>query len=105
MTDAATPLPGFRKFGAKQVRIDLIERIARALHDRREARLPFIPDPALAISFGVDAATFAHILRACGFRAENGGNWVWRSRPRAAPLKPTPKSPHFAALEGWAGRV
>lgn len=105
VTDGADPLPGFRKFGSKQVRIDMIERIARALHDRRQARLPFIPDPALATSFGVDAATFALILRACGFRAESGGNWVWRNRPRGSPPKPTPQSPHFAALEGWAGRV
>ncbi|MDB5702668.1 MAG: helicase [Sphingomonadales bacterium] len=105
VTEAPGALPGFRKVGAKQVRIDLIERIARALHDRRQAKLPFVPDPALATSFGVDAATFEHILRACGFRAENGGNWVWRSRPRAAPSKATPQSPHFAALEGWARRV
>jgi ATP-dependent RNA helicase SUPV3L1/SUV3 len=105
VTDAAGSLPGFRQVGTKQVRIDLIERIARALHDRRQAKIPFVPDPALATSFGVDATTFAHILRACGFRAENGGHWVWRSRPRAAPPKPTPQSPHFAALEGWAGRV
>jgi ATP-dependent RNA helicase SUPV3L1/SUV3 len=105
VTDAPEPLPGFRKFGAKQVRIDLIERIARALHDLRKARLPFIPDPALATSFGVDARTFDHILRACGFRAESGGNWVWRSRPRAAPPKPAPQSPHFAALKGWANGV
>ncbi|CAN5341555.1 hypothetical protein BH09PSE3_BH09PSE3_04630 [soil metagenome] len=105
VTGIADALPGFRRFGARQVRIDLIERIARALHDRRQARLPFVPDPALAISFGVDAVTFAHILRACGFRAESGGNWVWRSRPRAAAAKPKPQSPHFAALEGWAGRV
>jgi ATP-dependent RNA helicase SUPV3L1/SUV3 len=105
VTDVPAPLPGFRKFGAKQVRIDLIERIARALHDRRTARLPFIPDPALATSFGVDAATFDHILRACGFRAESEGNWVWRSRPRAAPPKPTPQSPHFAGLKGWVSGV
>jgi ATP-dependent RNA helicase SUPV3L1/SUV3 len=105
VTDIPEPMSGYRKFGAKQVRIDLVERIARALHDRRKARLPFIPDPALATSFGVDAATFDQILRACGFRSEGGGNWVWRSRPRAAPPKPSPQSPHFAALEGWASRV
>jgi ATP-dependent RNA helicase SUPV3L1/SUV3 len=103
--DTPDSLPGFRRFGAKQVRIDLVERIARALHDRRKARSPFIPDPALATSFGVDAPTFAYILRACGFRAESDGNWVWRSRPRAGPPKPTPQSPHFAALESWASRV
>ena len=105
VTGICEPLSGYRKFGAKQVRIDLVERIVRALHDRRKARLPFIPDPALATSFGVDAATFDHILRACGFRSDGGGNWVWRNRPRAAPPKPSPQSPHFAALEGWASRV
>jgi len=94
-------LPGFRRFGAQQVRIDLVERIARALHDSRNARAGFVPDPALATSFGIDAGTFSSILRACGFRSGPDGTWAWRSRPRSrsAPEKPT--SPAFAALESW----
>ncbi len=95
-------LPGYRAFGPKQVRIDLVERVARALHDMRKARAGFIPDPALATSFGIDATTFTAILRACGFRSGPEGHWTWRSRPRARPEPARPKSPAFAALEGWS---
>ena len=94
-------LPGYRAFGAKQVRIDLVERVARALHDKRTARAGFVPDPALATSFGIDPATFTAILRACGFRVGPEGHWTWRSRPRARPEPAKPKSPAFAALDGW----
>lgn len=91
-------LPGFRRIGDVQVRLDLVERVARALHDRRQAREPFTPNPALATSFGVDAATFAAILRACGFREAGDGAWAWRHRPRLRVAPPAPPSAHFAGL-------
>jgi ATP-dependent RNA helicase SUPV3L1/SUV3 len=96
-------IPGYRAFGKKQVRIDLVERIARAVHDKRQSKTGFMPDPALATSFGVDAETFAAILRACGFRSDGTGNWQWRSRPRGAPAPAKPRNPAFAALESWGG--
>ena len=95
-------IPGYRTFGTKQVRIDLVERVARALHNKRKASAGFIPDPALATSFGIDPATFTAILRACGFRAGLQGEWTWRSRPRVRPEPVKPKSPAFAALESWS---
>ena len=101
VTKLTEPLPGYRAFGATQVRIDLVERVARALHDKRRSSEGFVPDPALATSFGIDPATFTAILRACGFRAGNDGEWRWRSRPRARPDPPKPRSPAFAALAGW----
>ncbi len=94
--------PGYRAFGTKQVRIDLVERVARALHDKRKKNKGFTPDPALATSFGIDSATFTAILRACGFAISPEGHWTWRSRPRARPEPAKPKSPAFAALEGWS---
>ena len=103
VTAMTGPLPGFRAFGAKQVRIDLVERVACALHDSRKASAGFVPDPALATSFGIDPATFTAILRACGFRVGAEGRWTWRSRPRTRPEAAKPKSPAFAALEGWSG--
>ncbi|MFM9979080.1 MAG: helicase-related protein [Sphingomonadaceae bacterium] len=96
-------IPGFRRFGTVQVRIDLVERIARALHDKRTAREAFVPDPALATSFGIDDDTFALILRACGFRADGAGGWVWHSRPRVAAFPPKPSTGHFAALGELTG--
>ncbi len=94
----AGTIPGFRRFGQKQVRVDIVERIARALHDARRGDTPFIPDPAAAIAFGVDPATFDAILRALGFRADGEGGWRWRARPRAASVAPTRGSGHFADL-------
>ncbi len=98
----ATDVHGYRRFGQQAVRIDLVERIARTLHDSGGARTGFVPDTALATSFGIDSTTFDAILRACGFRAGAEGKWTWRSRPRARPVPAKPSSPAFAALEGWA---
>ncbi len=90
---------GYRAFGDTLVRLDLVERIARATHDLRTAREAFVPDTALATSFGIDAATFAAILAALGFHADAGGLWSWRTLPKAQrPTKPS-KSNAFAALE------
>ena len=96
-------IPGFRSFATKSVRIDIVERVARAVHDMRGKETVFTPDPALAISFGIDAETFAAILRACGFRAIADGQWAWHRRPRSRAPKPAPTSPAFAALQGWQG--
>ena len=98
----ALTVPGFRAFGSKAVRIDLVERIARAAHDGRKLKTGFAPNSALATAFGVDPETFVAILRACGFRLTPKGCWTWRSRPRAAVAPFRSKSAAFAALEGWA---
>ncbi len=83
---------GYRAFGDSLVRIDLVERIARAMHDLRTAREAFVPDAALATSFGIDDPTFAAILTALGFRRGPDGHWSWGTRPKppraAKPLKP-----------------
>ena len=94
----ATPIPGFRAFGEKQVRIDLVERMARALHDRRAGDAPLVPDVALATSFGIDGLTFDAMLRALGFRRDGQGGWTWRARPKATPKPPRRGSGHFAGL-------
>ncbi len=104
VTTIKGPIPGYRAFGPKQIRIDLVERVAHAVHEARKDKAGFIPDPALATSFGIDAATFAAILRAGGFRIGSDGRWTWHSRPRnRAAEAPKPKTAAFAALEGWQG--
>ncbi|MGN6278626.1 MAG: helicase-related protein [Sphingomonas sp.] len=107
----ATVLPrgdisGFRSLGAQAVRIDLVERIARAAHEARKGKAPFAPDPALATSMGLAPETLARLMAALGFRsvaAEGAVHWQWRGRPRPrreGPARPRPENA-FAALADW----
>ncbi|SDE92514.1 ATP-dependent RNA helicase SUPV3L1/SUV3 [Sphingomonas carotinifaciens] len=99
---------GFRPLGAQAVRIDLVERIARAAHDARAGRTPFTPDAALATSMGLDGATIARLMAELGFRrlaaeADGTDRWRWHGRPPAAkqpPARPAPDNA-FAALADW----
>ncbi|NML07229.1 helicase-related protein [Sphingomonas sp. G-3-2-10] len=111
--DGATVLPrnapgagldhGYRPLGAQAVRVDLVERIARAAHDSRRGRKPFAPDPALATSMGLQPETFARLMAQLGFRTARGAEgqpprWIWQGlTPQAAP-KAAPKDNAFAAL-------
>ena len=110
--EGATVLPrgdaaGFRKLGAQAVRIDLVERIARAAHDARNGKAPFAPDPALATSMGLAPETLDRLMAELGFRAappaDGARRWQWRGRPRpraASPARPKPGNA-FAALADW----
>ncbi|MGU3317217.1 helicase-related protein [Sphingomonas sp. M6A6_1c] len=108
---------GFRPLAAQAVRVDLVERIARAAHDARQGRKPFVPDPALATSMGIVPATLERLMAELGFRTaprqnegEAGGRgeapaWVWRGRrppQRAERPAPSPTGA-FAALAAWSG--
>ncbi len=88
---------GFRPLGAQAVRIDLVERVARAAHDARKGRAPFLPDPALATSIGLEAGTIARLMAELGFRPLPEGRWAWRGRPPAKAAPPRPDNA-FAAL-------
>ena len=110
----ATVLPrgdatGFRNLGEQAVRIDLVERIARAAHDARQGKAPFAPDPALATSMGLAPETIARLMAALGFRTapavDGAPRWQWRGRPRTRPAVPARPRPGnaFAALADWGG--
>jgi ATP-dependent RNA helicase SUPV3L1/SUV3 len=113
--DSATVLPrnapgadlpfGFRPLGQQAVRIDLVERIARAAHDARKGRAPFTLDPALAISIGIQPDTLARLMAQLGFRAVRPGEddrprWMWQGLTPNAKPKPPPRDNAFAALAG-----
>ncbi|MEG8041112.1 helicase-related protein [Sphingomonas sp. LR60] len=108
-TPGAVPLMGHRALGGQAVRIDLVERVARAAHDARGAngRTPFAPDPALAVSIGLEPATIARLMAELGFRPvatlDTAPHYVWRGRPRAKVAAPDPANA-FAALAGLMGR-
>ncbi|WP_010184203.1 helicase-related protein [Sphingomonas sp. PAMC 26605] len=108
----ATLAHGYRPVGAQAVRIDLIERIARAAHDARgsQGRKPFVLDPALALSMGLTRATLEQLMGGFGFRpapsADDALRWSWRGRPpvrTAPPPRDTAMAGAFAALAGQAG--
>ncbi|MBB6504771.1 ATP-dependent RNA helicase SUPV3L1/SUV3 [Sphingomonas endophytica] len=105
----AVPLMGFRALGGQAVRIDLVERVARAAHDARGAhgRAPFAPDPGLAVSIGLEPATVARLMAELGFRPvakpDAAPHYVWRGRARAKVAAPDPANA-FAALAGLMGR-
>ncbi|ATY32905.1 helicase-related protein [Sphingomonas psychrotolerans] len=96
---------GYRPLGAQAVRVDLVERIARAAHDARQGRKPFAPDPALATSIGLSTETLARLMAQLGFKTAKPRDgepqrWIWQgltpvARPRAAPIDNA-----FAALAG-----
>ncbi len=103
---------GFRPLGAQMLRVDLVERLARAAHDGREGgrgRAPFALDPALATSMALRPASFTQLMLALGFRpaevdvADGCARWTWRGPPRPPrldqPVRPS-RGNAFAILAG-----
>ncbi|MGN3974631.1 helicase-related protein [Tsuneonella sp. SYSU-LHT278] len=106
---------GYRPAGAQAVRVDIADKLVRTAHDARvraQAR-QFALDPALAVSTGLKAESWARLLGAAGFRVQrgrrlNGGafgppspdRWTWRpSRREPPPQRPSPREGSaFAAL-------
>ena len=61
---------GYRPAGKQAVRIDVAEKILRAMHEARSKSRSkrFFADPALAISTGLTPDSFKRLLGAAGFR-------------------------------------
>ncbi|MEO0500344.1 MAG: helicase-related protein [Pseudomonadota bacterium] len=59
---------GFAIFGARAVRLDMVERLSRAMHKARKGRAPFVPDPDWLSTLGLDADAFRAVMRALGYR-------------------------------------
>lgn len=100
---------GYRPLGPQAIRVDLVERVARAAHDARDGRKPFAPDPALVTSLGLLPETQAKLMAQLGFRsaAPDGETprWAWKGLPppRKTERAVAPDSP-FAALAELTGR-
>lgn len=94
---------GYRSFGFQMIRIDLVERVSRALHDQRGAKAAFTPQMIMAAGLGVDEPTLHRILRELGFFPCDPASpelWRWRSpirRRRAVQAT----NPSFEALREW----
>ncbi|MBY8825453.1 helicase-related protein [Sphingomonas colocasiae] len=96
----AAPSPGsdFRMLGSQALRVDLVERIARAAHDARDGRRPFVPDPSLAVSMGLGADALARLMRLLGFEAHEQA-WRYRGRVKPRTVRAVRPGSAFADLE------
>jgi len=99
---------GYRPLGSQAVRVDLVERIARAAHDARQGRKPFAPDPALATSIGLTPETLARLMAQLGFKTARGREgeatrWIWQGLTPVSKPKAAPADNAFAVLAGLRG--
>ncbi len=105
----ASAFYGFRAIGAQVVRVDLVERIARAAHDRREGKAPFVLDSALATSIGLSEATIDRLMAQLGFRPapplDGNARWAWRGRPARVKASVPVRNTAFAALAALSART
>jgi ATP-dependent RNA helicase SUPV3L1/SUV3 len=106
---------GYWRIGAEAVRIDMVERLARAIHGRREGRAPFIPDPNWAATAGLSRDGLARLMRALGYRlqlVDGAAHFAWRGNRRPALVvteavsdaRTLPDSPFAVLAELGAGR-
>jgi ATP-dependent RNA helicase SUPV3L1/SUV3 len=106
---------GFWRIGSEAVRIDMVERLARAIHGRRDGRAPFIADPNWAASAGLTRDGLARLMRALGYRlqlVDGAPHFAWRGA-RRVPVQASQVSENdaralsdspFAILAGMKGR-
>ena len=97
---------GFWTIDGQAVRIDMVERLARAMHQKRDGRAAFVPDDMWVASVGMSREGFARLMRALGYRLKSidgQAAFEWRGprreRPRAVPNGSLEHSP-FAVLAG-----
>ena len=76
---------GFWRIGSEAVRIDVVDRLARAIHGRREGRALFSADPNWATSAGLGRDGLARLMRALGYRlqlVDGNAQFAWRGQRR-----------------------
>jgi ATP-dependent RNA helicase SUPV3L1/SUV3 len=113
---------GFWRLGSDKdaiaVRIDMVDRLSRSIHERRDGRAPFVPDPNWAASLGLSQDGLARLLRALGYRprlVDGAPHFAWAGLPRPQQRRPSPTSAAipvargnetspFAILAGMKGR-
>jgi ATP-dependent RNA helicase SUPV3L1/SUV3 len=113
---------GFWRLGSGKdaiaVRIDMVDRLSRYIHERRDGRAPFAPDPNWAASLGLSQDGLARLLRALGYRprlVDGTPHFAWAgpSRPSqrrpaqaidAIPVVRVNETSPFAILAGMKGR-
>ena len=100
----AAKISGYRSFSTQMLRIDLVERIARKIHEQRAGKLPFVPDTQLATSLGIGEGTLFEILLALGFKhltVDTITKWRWHGPKKPRQSSSTAQNPAFSALAAW----
>ncbi|WP_419816769.1 helicase-related protein [Glacieibacterium sp.] len=102
---------GFWIVGPQAVRVDMVDRLARAMHGVRAGRAPFVPDANSVASVGMSHDGFARLMRALGYRlrlVDGAAAFAWGGvkapQPRDVAYNVSPSSP-FAALAGMTPRA
>jgi ATP-dependent RNA helicase SUPV3L1/SUV3 len=95
---------GFWAVEGLAVRVDMVDRTARAVHAQRLAERAgdgaVRPDPAIASALGLSPRDFARLMRALGFRDRDAGFAFVRRRPRQAAV---PQATAFSRLQDLMG--
>lgn len=98
--DAAAPdgfweVAGFWPVGGQAVRVDMVERLARVMHDQRRGAEPFTPAETWPATLGLPREGFTRLMRALGYRAlpEAAFAWAGAGVERTLPA-PKPASAH-----------
>jgi len=101
---------GFWNIGGQAVRIDMVDRLARQIHDMRDGRTPFVPDANWIACVGMTRDGFARLMRALGYRprlVDGASAFAWGgmpARPRADTVpRGSARSP-FAVLQAMKAR-
>jgi len=85
-------IAGYWPVGGVAVRVDMVERLARAMHDARTGAEPFAPAETWPATLGLPREGFARLMRALGYRAREEGRFAWgqdgieRTLPRPRPV-------------------
>ncbi len=102
---------GFWALGAGKdaiaVRIDMVDRLARAMHDQRDGRAPFVPDANWIASVGLSRDRFARLMRALGYRlrlVDGTTAFAWGGIRTERPALARPVDSPFAVLAHMKGR-
>ncbi len=97
---------GFWTIEGQAVRIDMVERLAQAMHQKRDGRSAFIPDDSWVASVGMRREGFARLMRALGYRlksVDGRAAFEWRgprTEAQRPPARATPEHSPFAILAG-----
>jgi len=109
--DAAAPegfyeIAGYWPVGEVAVRVDMVERLARAMHDARQGSVPFTPAETWPATLGLTRDGFVRLMRALGYRPGEDATFAWANAgvERTLP-RPKPASPHspFKLLSSMKG--